>query len=341
MEQVKKRSTVETTHKKDFYLSIYTYIKNNSKLPKADDLQWSEKDFKQRLNYYLSSLKRAGFIERIGYGVWQTVKEFSLLELKQVKTSKKKITRDTQLQPRIRGHAFQFTIQLPKILNWQKRRKYLDKKNIKYKPLNILGNGERIFFKGKKIWLTSKSLVVFEKSSYLSDSAKGSKNYAIYEMLQTIKSIESLLDTSFRINKNYKFKVSKQHYARLNCSLARQYRYDGKRLAIRQEDGTIWLWTDFSLSVDELETGNTVRSDIDMDEHINPFLTGLRNIKGYTPQWVTNSLGQLIKYQQHYAKNLNSHVRAVQRLGVGVEELRKDMAEIKTNRSQTKLNRWF
>lgn len=336
MEEVKK-----TSKSKNFYLTIYNYIKDHNKLPDNEFLDLPEKNFSQRLNYYISSLKKAGFIKKIGYGVWQTEKEFSEEKLKEVKTTKKITTQHTKPQPTIRGHAFQFNIKLPKIHNWKKRRDFLDKNNIAYENLKIIGNGEKIHFKGKKVWLTDKSIIIFEKTSFLSDSAAGSKSYAIYDMLSLLKSLESLFNVSFMINKGYRFKVSKQHYARLSCSLANQYRKDGKKLYVKQEDGTTWLWTDYSLNIDETETGNTERSDKDMDNHIHPFLNSLRKAEGYTPEFVTNTLGQLIKYQEYYAKNLNSHVKAVQRLGIGVEGLRNDLKNLKKQIGQKKLKEWF
>jgi len=341
--EVKKRQP----RSKNFTLLIYNFTKDNSKLPDNTILNF-DKNWKQRRNYYVSALKKAKFIEKLGYGTWKIIRNYDENLIKQVKTSKKITTQDTLQQPRIRGHSFQFILAIPKIRNWENRREFLTKNNINYDPLNIIGKGERIFLKGNKIWLTSKSIIIHEKSSYLSVSAKGSKSYAIYNMLETIKYMENLFKIILKVNRRYKFKVSKQHYARLNCLLAKQYRKDGNKLYVKQEDGTTWFWTDYSLSIDESETGNTDRSDIDMDEHMHPFLNSLRRIKGYTPEMVINSLGQLaetsqrsFKLAEYYGEHHKSHVEAIQILGSSVKELKREVKSLRNTISQKKLFEWF
>ena len=329
MKEVKKRQPTS----KNFYFTIYTHIKTHNKLPQLSIS-------KQNRTYYLKTLRRANLIKNIGYGVWEVVDNYDYSKLKEVKTSKKKMTQGTTPQPAIRGHAFQFKLSIPKLNNWKKRRDFFKKKNIRYEPLKIIGNGEKIYFRGKKIWLTNQSIIIFDKASYLANTAKASKNYAIYEMLSIVRGLENLFKISLKIGQKYKFKVSKEHYARLSCSLAKQYRKDGKKLSVKQGDGTTWFWTDYSLNIDESETGNTERSDIDMDNHIHPFLTELRAIKGYTPRWVTNSLAELVKSHQYNAENFSSHVRAVQILGSGVGELKKEVKRLRNRLDQKKLSEW-
>lgn len=336
--QVQEKEQVQ-----DLHFSIYSHIKENGRLPRFIS--------KSRLNYFVSRLKKAEFIRKKGYGVWETLKDFDISKLKQVQTSARKIPKGTPQHHPIRGHAFQFKVQIPKLPNWHKRRVFFDKNNIKFKEVS-LGKGESIFFKGKKIWFFDKLILIYDKSSYLSDSAIGSKNFAIFEMIETIKSLENLFKVSFRINKKYKFKVSKHHYARLSCELAKQYRKDGKKLSIKQEDGTTWLWIDHSLNIDETETGNTKRSGVDMDKHIHPFLNSLRTVKGYTPQWVTDMFANLIEDRKFHAENNRSHVKAVQDLGSGVKKLTKTVDTLakkvfkpkvsyKESERNKKLNRWL
>lgn len=339
-----KINTPQQLKIKNFYLSIYNYIKTNSKLPGNDYLKF-KKNWEQNRNYYVSELKKAKFIEKIGYGVWKTVKNF---DAKQLKTTKKKITRDTPQQPggvykslSIRGHSFIFKLKLPKIRNWAKREQYLKKKNIVYKLLKNVKDTHRIYFKGQKIWLSNRSIIIYAKSSYIADSASKTKNYALDDMFILVEALEALFKISFKIQGKYQFKVNKQHYARMQCELANQYRRDGKKLEVKQKDGTTWLWIDYSLNINETETGNTQRADIDMDRHIHPFLNSLRESPGYTPGWVINSIAALIEDRRFWAKHQKSHIKAIQILGSSVQMLKDEIKKFKNRLEQKKLTRWL
>lgn len=322
IKQVKKSTKSDSTGK-NFYLTIYSYIKEHSSvsaLPLILDLKT-----RQSLNYYLNHLKMAGLIKKIGYGVWKTISGFSD---EKIKTSKKLTTKvDSNNQDRIRGHAFQFRVKLPDIPNWKKRRVFLEKNNISYRPLQVIGMAERIFLKGRKIWLTDNSIIIYEKTSFIADSARDSRNYAIYTMLGLLHNLEALLSISCRINKRYIFTVNKQHYSKLRCELAKQYRKDGKKLYVKDHRG-YWLWADYSLNVDETETGNQKESHEDMDNHIHPFLNSLRNIKGYTPEFVTGCLGKLAEDREYYAENQKMHVSVIEKLGKNTDILGKEIKKL-------------
>ena len=326
-----KRKISDVTEKYKLYFTIYSLIKEGlSPVQICDKLNRKI----QNLNYYISTLKRAKLIEKLGYSVWKVSKEYDEVQIKQVQKSIKGDNCE------IRGHAFQLTIQIPKLRNWNKREEYLKKKKINYKPLNILGGGQRIFFLGRKIWLTNKSVIIYETKSFYADSAKKSKNYAIDSCISLIHSLEGLLNTSFKINSKYLFKVDKAHYARIKCDMAKHYRKDGKKLYVSDHRG-FWLWADYSFTIDETETGNQKESDKDMDEHIHPFLNSLKKIEGYTPEWVTNMLGELIRDRAEFAAHHRSHTKAVQTLASQVGILGKQVKRFKDRLNQKKLKEFF
>jgi len=163
---------VKNKESKNFYLTVHNQIKERirpSEMCKKFNIS------KQKLNYYLSSLKRAECIKKIGYGVWEICGEFDEKKVKET-------TRLTKYQPVkikpdfVRGHAFQFKLKIPKLRNWEKREEILRKKDIQFKELNhLIGKGQENIVKNKKIWLTNKSIIIFEKSSYLAKTAKDSK----------------------------------------------------------------------------------------------------------------------------------------------------------------------
>lgn len=313
---------------KHFYLSIYLSIKNEGKLP---NLSIS----KQLLNYYLKPLIKGKYIVKIGYGTWQILKDFDEKEVKEMKSKQVKIMKlvDTsEVGSLIRSHAFRFKLAIPNLINWQYREDYLTKHKIAFKRSII---GQKLYFLGHKVWLSNKSVIIHEKADFIANSAKEGKNYAIDEMLRVVAKLEVLLNCSFRLNKGYKFKVTKQHHAMLKNELAKQYRKDGKKLYIADGKG-FWLWADFSKAIDEKEIGNREDADRIADENIIPFYNGLKedNAKGFTPQFVTNSLGTLIQSHKvlqeynketssNYAENWKSHKQVLEEIKEAIKELTK------------------
>jgi len=244
---------------------------------------------------------------------------------------------DSFIVNKIRGHAFQFKLELPKIKGWDntQRCKFLSNTKIKYKYLGIGGGGQSFIYKGKKVWLTNKSLIIYDKDSYISNSSKESKNYAITNMLTIIKSLERMFKVSFQINRNYKFKVSRQHYSKMKDELARQYDKEGKKLEIYNDKG-LWFLIDNSYNLNESETVHPKTSDKDMDSSIVPFFNSLQENKGFTANFVLEALSKqttlsknIQQNQLIFDKNMQSHIKAIQDLSKGVQELTKKVGELK------------
>lgn len=155
----------------------------------------------------------------------------------------------------VRAHAFQFTLSInPDLRNWDKREEILKKLGIKFKPLNVFGGGQAFEFKGRKVWLTRKSIIVFEKSSYMAENSTEARKYAVYDFLSFVGALERYLKADFGTSrKNVKFKVSRQHYALIKNALAKQYDKDNLK--------------------------------------VQAFFNGIKKFEGFTPEFVVNSLG--------------------------------------------------
>lgn len=216
---------------------------------------------KNSLQYYLSLLKKAGYIKKKGYGVWEVLKEhYDHEEIKEVQ-------RTTQVTPdnmrkvlnllksnNSRGHAFMFHLKIfSKVKNWDKREEILIKKEIEFKKLNNFGGGQKLNFKGRKVHLKNKCIIIYETMNFLSEMASGANKLAIYSFLELIKSLEKSLGADFSIKGEYYFKVSKSHYSLIKNALAKQYTKLGKRLNIYNHNG-LWMSTDNSFDLNELET---------------------------------------------------------------------------------------
>lgn len=277
---------------------------------------------KQTIQYYLTSLKQAGSIRKLGYGTWEVLKS-------EVPRSTKKTlhigTLASQQVPiikpdKIRGHGFMFTVKIPKLKNWDKRASLLEKRGITFKSINKLGNPQSLVFKGKKILLYSNSIIIHEPASYLSDNAQGARNHAVADLLSLITSLETLLHTSFHIHGTYQFKVSRHHYSMMKNALAKQYDQEGRKLQVYNSDG-LWFLIDNSFNFHEAETVHPKTSDMDMDKRVLPFFNGLKEVDGFTPQFVLEGMAQQTKNLDSYAVHLKAHVESVQELGRSVREL--------------------
>jgi len=321
MEEVKQVKT--QSRSKNFYLTVYNHIKQGI-MP--SDICKEFNISKQKLNYYLSSLKRAGCIKKIGYGVWEISGNFDEKKVKQT-------IRLTKYQPVnikpdfVRGHAFQFKLKIPKLRNWDRREEILKKKGIKFKELNhLLGKGQEIMIKGNKIWLTNKSIIIFEKSSYLTKTAKDARQYAIYDLFELVKGLESTLGANFRINKKYRFKVSRQHYSLVKNALAKQYERDGKKLQVYSENG-LWFVIDNSYNLHEAETVHP-KTAVDDNEKVQNFFNGLKATENYTPQIMMKAVTLNAQNLNNYAVHLKSHVKSIRLLGKGVRKLTKSIKKL-------------
>jgi len=309
---------------KSLYLSILSRIKkgdNPAKIARDLDLK------KQKINYYIATLKREGCIEKIGYGVWEFVKDFH-------KTSTKKTivigkNGGGSLKPgSVRGHGFLFKLELPNnFKNWDKREEILKKLKVKYDPYYVGGvvRGQRITTQKTKVALTNKSIIINFPESYIAETSKLAKKDAIEKFLRVVKSVERLLRADFSLFGKYKFRVARQHYALIKNSLARQYLEDGKKLAVYSGRG-LWLLIDNSYNLEELETVHPKTADKDNGK-VQDFFNGLDMVEGFTPQFVLKALAENNTQLLAYADQNREHLALIQDYRAESVENRKESAE--------------
>ena len=287
---------------------------------------------KTTIQYHLSMLKQAGLIEKVGYGVWEIIKEFNEKEVQKItRVTSRQLRGDLNLfkQDRVRGHAFQFKINLPELRNWKNREKLFLKKGIKFEPLLIGGinRGQKLEFKGRKIWLTNKSIVIYEKSSYLADTTKESQERAIQDMLALMKSLEKHLQANFKTGRYYKFKVSRQHYSLVKNALAQQYDKEGNKLQVYNEDG-LWFLIDNSYNLHEAETVHP-KTSVEDNKKVQDYFNGVKKLEDYTPQFVVNTMQGIQQNQVFFAQNIESHIKAIQDVGNATQMLKEEVIHLR------------
>lgn len=269
---------------------------------------------KQNLNYYVEKLKKLDCIEKKGYGVWEFKRE-----IKEVKI-RPKDTRIGKGKKEIRGHAFIWKIQFYKTIDWGE---FIKKSSLNFQ---VIGRGKvyRILFKNRKIWLTTKGMIIYEPMDYLGISSFQVKGTAVYEMDKLVKAILKTLKIKWT---HYKFTTSREHYGIIKNELARQHNEKKEKLYIRGEDGDIWLWIDDSLSLGELENNEPV---------VNRQVQNWWNDKkahGFkvTDTFLLNSMNQVTQNQIMFDKNFQSHLEVINKLGTAVDELRKEIKNLTVN----------
>lgn len=276
----------------NFYFKILELLKHSTNLK---TIQNSLSLSKQALNYYLRRLSKKGLIINKGYGHWEVISQSKVLP------------KDTQLEDSIRGHAFTWTIQIPKeIQNWENRIEILRKSKIPYKLIGILKTTPRIIINNKKIWLGNKTITIYDPKSFYAKDSIESRKYAVIELLETIYKLERKLQINLH---PYHFKPSREHYGQIKNILAIQHNRKGEKLHIK-DNGEEWLWIDDSESLGELETNNLVRSkqvqDWWNDQKKHNFEV--------TPTFLLETINKVTDNQLMFAKNIETHMEILQEM---------------------------
>lgn len=296
MKEVKEVKTLLLTD--NFYLTIFELLKQGFNPAKiCSKLNIS----KQNLNYYIRRFKNEGFLQKKGYGTWETKEVKTLLP----KTLSKQVKE-------IRGHAFIWTIKLPQNL--------IDLRD-KIEGITLNKGQKRIFIKNHKVWIGKKSLVIYEPKSFYAKNSIEARKYAIISLLEVVEAFENKFNV--KIGKKI-FKPSREHYGQIKNDLARQYNRKGEKMIIHDDLEGNWLWIDDSKGLGELETNNLVRSKQvqdwwnDKKEH---------NFK-ITDTFLLSSIAHVTENQEVFAQNLVSHVEAIKKLGNAVDELKEVVKKV-------------
>jgi len=336
-----KRKKMNATERKDqdppqdHNVNLTLYILQQIQSGKRPSQIWPELGMKHSaFQYHLNKLKRAGSIRKVGYGTWMAQNEN--VKSTHVVPNKTPTLRQSNLtffqSDSVRAHAFLFTLQVPKNLrNWtnENRELFLKKQDIDFVRLKISGSGQRIVFRDRKVWLLNKSVVIYDTASYFAERSIDAKSTALYKFFSLVKGIERLLHTDFSISGDYRFKVSRQHYALVENALAKQYTDEGKKLEIRTDKG-LWFLIDNSFNLHEAETVHPITAMTD-NKKVQDWFNGLKE-QPITPDFVLTVMNGIQQNQLVFAQNIGSHIMAIKKLGQGVEELTKIVEKLQGHR---------
>jgi len=281
-----------------FVLNLLKQGKSPSKISKELNLT------KQNLQYYLTTLKKKGFIEKKGYGTWE-VKNLTLNTL------------DPNPKP-IRGHAFIWTIKLPQEMkDWKE---YLDKLKTPYRL--VRGKTPRIFLGKKKVWLGKKTITLYEPNSFYGQNAIESRKYAVISLINDLKAIEKILHIKLG---NYVFSPAREHFALIKNDLAKQVNKEGEKIVVKDYNGD-WLWVDASDGIGELETGNL--NALVNNVGVQKWWNNMKETKfEVTPKFILESLGKSIQVQEMHSINIIKHQRVLDEMLITLKKIQERLDE--------------
>lgn len=311
------------------YLSIIYLLKNGLRPSVIAAKSGVSKTTVQR---HLTALKKQGLVLKVGYGVWEVIdspestKTRSIQSIHVAKNTPPSEVRQNLhmfIPDSVRAHAFLFTLKVPKgLTNWnnEKRELYLERHQIPFKTLGIIGGGQRLIINGRITHLTNNSIVIYDRSSYFAEKAIEAKSNAVHSFISIVKKLERTLHADFTAGSDYKFRVSRQHYALVKNALAQQYNADGERLEIRSEgDNSLWFLIDNSFNLDEAEAVHPKTGMTDI-EKVQKFFNGVKETS-ITPAFILEAMNGIQGSQMAMAANTDSHLELINTIGDKLEEL--------------------
>lgn len=292
--------------RKDFYLMVYDYIQKGINPKKICEL---EKISKQRLNYYLSSLKKQDLIKKIGYGTW------IINPKKQVKTSKKEVTDSNKSVgvPFARLHRVQ--ISLP-IRQWVKP--------LQFDGLPVVGavSYHVVKVKGIKVKVFDKVLDCYVGGDFVGNS-RGEAQLQLLNFLKVwIVNVEKELSVKVRRDflGGFDFVVSGSELANVGHPVALHHSRKREKFRIVDKFGELRMVIDKSLKVPELEFVKRKKSGMDyqkvVDELYPDVLSGeWRDLKLLKKDFYSS--------MKLMGDNFRSHVSLVKEIKGLIKELRR------------------
>jgi len=272
----------------------------------------------QRSSIYkvLSTLLRRGLIAKKQRGVYSLTEE-----------GIKGLHSFVAFRYKLRQHNLGIKIDvLESPRNWELKRNEMRQMPYFNKTIKLKNNEQDILNFGRlSIRTTSKSIIIKMPTIY-------AKNWeeAVVQAMGIFEETIPKLESAFKVGlvKDYKanIKIISQEYASIQDALAKLYHAEGNRLYLTGDDGKIWLITDLSFSVDELELIHPNKATSDVDA-IAPFLNDLRE----NPTTISKVRDEMKEAQEiviGHSKNINKHQMVLDKIYEQMLRLEKRLNEM-------------
>ena len=272
----------------------------------------------QRSSIYkvLSTLLRRGLIAKKQRGVYSLTEE-----------GIKGLHSFVAFRYKLRQHNLGIKIDvLESPRNWELKRNEMRQMPYFNKTIKLKNNEQDILNFGRlSIRTTSKSIIIKMPTIYAKDWEE-----AVIQAMGIFEETIPKLESAFKVGlvKDYKanIKIISQEYASIQDALAKLYHAEGNRLYLTGDDGKIWLITDLSFSVDELELIHPNKATSDVDA-IAPFLNDLRE----NPTTISKVRDEMKEAQEiviGHSKNINKHQMVLDKIYEQMLRLEKRLNEM-------------
>lgn len=132
------------------------------------------------------------------------------------------------------------------------------------------------------------------------------------------------------------FHEARSHIAYTESGVAKTVVLEqGKGIYFYNEYGKAFIYFDMSHGVVEHEYIEGMGNNWETSKRIEPYFKDLYHKEWYKPSEVkshidsiVNALDLIVKDRKFYAENMNSHIKAIQKLAMGVDELRAEVKRI-------------
>lgn len=313
---------------------------------------WKNLGISERsVKYALAKLKAAGAIRRVGYGTWEvlnddvytgegakhTPPEGATSHRVTMAHTPVKVQLEGAKRPpdSVRGHGIVATLKVPeRFLNWRDRHIILAARKIQFIEIP---QGQRIKVgRINKVWLTHKSIVFYFPPGYswFGDNSRDVAGAILEDIIDHAKKLERMMGMdSLKVGGYYRVKVSRQHYSLIKNGLAKYYNNPRRKLEVRNESG-IFLLIDNSFHLNETETphpetaveDNQIFQDWARSQQRTPLTSeDVTRLLGESAAQIKEAHGQL----SMYAKNLETHVAAVNNLSNQAQENAKTTIDLR------------
>ena len=272
----------------------------------------------QRSSIYkvLSTLLRRGLIAKKQRGVYSLTEE-----------GIKGLHSFVAFRYKLRQHNLGIKIDvLESPRNWELKRNEMRQMPYFNKTIKLKNNEQDILNFGRlSIRTTSKSIIIKMPTIYAKDWEE-----AVIQAMGIFEETIPKLESAFKVGlvKDYKanIKIISQEYASIQDALAKLYHAEGNRLYLTGDDGKIWLITDLSFSVDEIELIHPNKATSDVDA-IAPFLNDLRE----NPTTISKVRDEMKEAQEiviGHSKNINKHQMVLDKIYEQMLRLEKRLNEM-------------
>ncbi len=289
---MKERSTNVRTYKKHLYYTVWLSVSHGRTFAQICEERGITK---QKLNYYLSSLTKKGFLNRISYGVYEVPPKITKNEVqilyKPLRAERSPVVFKERysggtISGGVRGHGFAFMLRIPAVPNWARRTAFFRSKGLNYKKVSF--GGVAVKYGGLKLHLYERAIRFYLPRGFMrfGDSAGAVEKNVFREMYDYIRKLETFLGTSLKFASGYELRVYRNHYGHIKNELAKRYNRQNRGLQVRDEmrNNELWLVIDDSftrsakgtrVNWEEIETvSRSARAD--SDDVLTPFFNRLR-----------------------------------------------------------------